>query len=124
MQGVSAIYLSVVLLASLDRGTLFVEHPQLTFKVPAVFGKTGSETPSGVYLVSRGYSKRLDMKLLIFKKEDNSVWAIHPNLASRERALDDPDPKARRLSAGCIGIDQATFDRLWNVRETMVLQVY
>jgi hypothetical protein len=111
-------------LASLDKGTLFVEHPNVAMKVPAIFGKPATPTPPGVYLITRGYSKQLDLKLLIFRREDGATWAIHPNLKSRERALADPDPNARRLSAGCIGIEQEAFDKLWAVRETMVLQVY
>ena len=117
-------FLSVVLLASLDQATLTVEHPQVAFKAPAVFGKPSTPTPPGIYLLTRGYSKQLDMKLLIFRREDNSVWAIHPNLKSRTHQIKSETSTDNYLSGGCIGLDDATFDKLWAVKQPMVLQVY
>ena len=117
-------FLSVVILASLDRGTLFVEHPQVAIKAPAIFGKPATPTPPGVYLVTRGYSKQLDMKLLIFRREDGAVWAIHPNLKSRTKQIKSETPTDNYLSGGCIGVEAEVFEKLWNVKQTMILQVY
>ena len=117
-------FLSVVLLASLDKATLFVEHPQVAFKAPAVFGKPATPTPEGVYLLTRGYSKQLGMKLLIFRREDGMVWAIHPNLKSRTKQIKSETSTDNYLSAGCIGVEDEVFDKLWGIKQQMVLQVY
>lgn len=117
-------FLSVLLLASLDKGTLFVEHPEVSMKVPAIFGKPATPTPPGIYLVTRGYSKQLDLKLLIFMRQDGSTWAVHPNLKSRTKQIKSESTADNYLSGGCIGIEQEAFDKLWSVKQTMVLQVY
>lgn len=115
---------TVVLLASLDRGTLFVEHPQLSFKVPAVFGKPATPTPAGIYLIERAHSSKLGMDILVFRREGNAVFAIHPNLKSRQRQLESGTPADNFLSGGCIGVEDSVFEKLWGVKQTMVLQVY
>jgi hypothetical protein len=117
-------FLSVVLLASLDKGTLFVEHPQVSIKAPAVFGKPATPTPEGVYLLTRGYAKQLDMKVLIFRRDGNDVWAIHPNLPSRTKQIRSPTSADNYLSGGCIGVEPEIFDKLWAIKQAMVLQVY
>lgn len=117
-------FLSVVLLASLDKGEVFVEHPQVALKAPAIFGKPATPTPPGIYPVTRGYSKQLDMKLLIFRREDGMVWAIHPNLPSRAKQIKSSTPADNYLSGGCIGVEQKVFDTLWGIKQQMVLQVY
>lgn len=118
-------FLSVVALVSLDKATIFVEHPHLSINAPAVIGKPSTPTPHGVYLVKRGYSKALDQRVLIFRQEGRDVWAIHANLPSRASQLKSDDPNAKRLSAGCIGVSQEVFDKLWNAKpDTLILQVY
>jgi hypothetical protein len=118
-------WLSVVLLASLDRGTLFVEHPEISMKVPAIFGKPATPTPPGVYELRKGFSTQLNMRLLIFRREGQDVYAIHPNLPGRAKQIRDPDVSKKFLSGGCIGLEQEAFDKIWNIkRQTLILQVY
>lgn len=117
-------FLSVVLLASLDKGTVTVEHPQVSIKAPAVFGKPSSPTPEGVYLIQKGYSKSLNTNVLIFRRDDSGIYAIHPNLPNRTPQLKSAGVSDNYLSKGCIGVDQKVFDKLWAVKQTMVLQVY
>lgn len=117
-------FLSVVLLASLDKGQLSVEHPQVAFKAPAVFGKPTTPTPPGIYIISKAYSTYMKSNVLVFRKQDNTVWAIHPNLKSRTRQLESKAATDNYLSGGCIGVEQSVFDKLWKISNPMVLQVY
>jgi hypothetical protein len=123
-RGISKVYLSVVLLVNLSNATLFVEHPQVAMKVPVVVGKPSTPTPEGVYLVEKAYSTKLATNMLIFKRDANSVWAIHPNLKHRTKQLESETPGDNELSGGCIGISQEKFDKLWAIKQQMVLQVY
>jgi L,D-transpeptidase catalytic domain len=117
-------FLSVLLVASVDKAEVTVEHPELAFRIPAIFGKPSTPTPVGVYLVKKGYSKKLDMRILIFRRDDSGVYAIHPNLKSRNKYLDSPETVDNKLSAGCIGISDKYFDLLWTTKQPIVLQVY
>lgn len=118
------VFLTLLILVNLDRAELTVEHPQLNIKAPVIIGKPSTPTPVGVYLVKRGYSKQLGMRLLIFRREDNTVWAIHPNLPGRKAALESSDIGDNRLSGGCIGVSDKYFDLLWQNKTSIVLQVY
>lgn len=117
-------FLSVLLSVSLDNAQLRVEHPEITLSVPVVVGKPSTPTPEGVYLVEKAYSTFLGGNILMFKREDGFIWAVHPNLPGRRRQLASESPADNRLSGGCIGVDADTFDKLWRRKETMVLQVH
>jgi hypothetical protein len=117
-------FLSVLLVASVDRAEVTVEHPELAFRIPAIFGKPATPTPEGLFLVTRGYSKQLDMRLLIFRRENGAVWAIHPNLPYRAKQIRSTTSTDNFLSDGCIGVEQKVFDKLWAIKQPMVLQVY
>lgn len=117
-------FLSIVILASINRGEIFIEHPDIGVKESAVFGKPSTPTPVGVYLIEKYYSRQLRQNILVFRQDDSGVYAIHANLPSRNGALGNPNPAARRLSAGCIGVSQKTFDKLWGAKGQLVLQVY
>lgn len=121
-------FLSVVVLASINKGTVFVEHPEMAFKTNAIFGKTGTETPVGIYVLERAYSTRLGKNMLVFRKDDDGVYAIHPTVEvkgqNREARLNSATPDDNRISNGCINIPQEAFDKLWSVKQQIVLQVY
>lgn len=117
-------FLSVVLLASLDKATLFVEHPQVAFNAPAVLGKSTTPTPTGVYLLKKAYSQKLDMPILIFREDDGGVYAIHPNLKTRTAQIKSAPITDNYLSGGCIGVEASVFDKLWAIKQPVVLQVY
>lgn len=119
-----AMFLSVVLLVSLDKASLFVEHPSMTLRTPVVVGKPNTPTPTGIYLLEKAYSSKLKMRLLVFRRDEGVVYAIHPNLKSRESRLQSAGKGDNYLSAGCIGISEKEFNRLWDIKSTMILQVY
>lgn len=121
---IPGMFLSVMLSVSLDRSTMKVEHPELAFEVPVITGKAQTPTPPGVYLVKRGYSKMLGMRILIFKRDDSGVFAVHPNLKSRTKYLDSIETTDNKLSAGCIGISDKYFNLLWATKQPLVLQVH
>lgn len=115
--------MAVLLKASLDRGTLFVDHPSLSFQVPAIFGKPTTPTPPGLYVLERAHSSRLGMDILIFKRDGKAIFAIHPNLESRKSQLMSETIEDNFLSAGCIGVEQRVFDKLWHTRDKVLLEV-
>lgn len=117
------VFLSVLILASINGGTIHVEHPEVAFKTSAIFGKPSTPTPEGVYLVSKATHAKLG-RLLIFKQEGNSVWAIHENLRSRSMELRSSTPSDNYLSNGCIGVAGTVMDKLWASKQALVLQVY
>lgn len=121
-------FLSVVLLASINKGTLTVDHPEVAFNSNAIFGKTGTETPVGIYMLEKAYSTRLKRNMLVFRKEDDGVYAIHSVIEvkgqNRQARLDSTTPVDNRISNGCINIPQNVFDKLWAIRQQIVLQVY
>lgn len=117
-------FLTLVVLADLKSATLRVEHPEFKMETPVVIGKSSTPTPIGVYLLRRAYSTQLRSDVLVFMKDGNEVWAIHPNLRSRAKQLASETPDDNDLSNGCIGIGQSDFDRLWDSSKEMVLQVY
>lgn len=109
---------------SLDNARLSSDTPGIAFTAPAIIGKPSTPTPVGVFALKRGYSTKLGMRILIVKRADDGIVAIHPNLQSRERQIKSPSPDDNRMSGGCIGVDEATFEKLWAARQEMVLQVY
>lgn len=117
-------FLSVVVLVNLDTATMVVRHPEMAFETPVVAGKPATPTPEGIYVLEKAYSATLDMPILIFRKDENIIYAIHSNLPSRQRNLQSLTITDNRLSGGCIGIEQKQFDKLWQSKKTMVLQVY
>jgi hypothetical protein len=117
-------FLSIVVLVNIDQATVFVENPQLAFKAPVVVGKPSTPTPEGVYVLEKAYSTKLKMNMLVFKRDESGVYAIHTNLPSRTDQIDSETTKDNKLSAGCIGMRQKEFDKLWNQNQTMILQVY
>jgi len=117
-------FLSVVLLVNLDKASIFVEHPQIAFKAPVVIGKPSTPTPEGVYLLEKAYSTKLKMPILIFRRDESGVYAIHPNLKSRTNQIVSAAPEDNKLSAGCIGIQDKEFEKLWSIKQPIVLQVY
>lgn len=117
-------FLSVVILVNLDKATAFVENPQVAFKAPVVIGKPSTPTPEGVYLLEKAHSSKLNMPMLIFRRDESGIYAIHPNLESRTHQINSETDRDNRLSAGCIGMRQKEFDKLWNTKEAMILQVY
>jgi hypothetical protein len=122
------VFLSVVILASINRGEVSVEHPEVAFKTPAIFGKTGTETPTGVFLVQKAYSTHLKRNILVFMQDGDAVYAIHSTVPvkgqQREARLASASPMDNRISNGCINIDKRAFDKLWNVKKPLILQVY
>lgn len=118
------LFLGLVVLVDLKAATLKVDHPELRLEAAAVVGKPATPTPVGVYALRRAHSSRLGMDILVFHKDGQAIWAIHPNIRSRARQLATPTPADNALSNGCIGIDAATFDRLWDTDHELVLQIY
>lgn len=122
------VFLSVVVLASINKGEIFVEHPDVAFKTSAIFGKHGTETPVGIYVLQKAYSTRLNKNMLVFRKDDDGVYAIHPTVdvkgQNREARLSSATPDDNRISNGCINISQEAFDKLWKTKQPLVLQVY
>lgn len=121
-------FLSVVIVASISGGMIRVEHPEMAFKTSAIFGKPSTPTPEGVYLVEKAYSTRLKSNMLVFRREDDAVFAIHPVVdvkgQNRRVRLETPGVADNRISGGCINISQAAFDKLWSVKSPIVLQVH
>jgi hypothetical protein len=117
-------FLTTLLVVSLADARLRVEMPDLRLNVPVIVGKPASPTPEGIYVVEKAFSSHLDMKMLMFRREGNVVWAIHPNLPSRKRQIDSSASVDNFLSGGCIGISPVEFDKLWAVKQSMVLQVH
>lgn len=121
-------FLSVVVLASINKGELFVEHPEVAFKTNAIFGKQGTETPTGVYLLEKAFSTRLDRNILIFRKDDDGVLAIHSVIdvkgQNRMARLDSVTAIDNKISNGCINIKKEAFEKLWNTKKPIILQVY
>lgn len=115
--------LSVVALVSLDKATIFVEHPEISIQAPVVIGKPSTPTPEGIYLLEKATHAKLG-RLLVFRREDNAVWAIHVNLPSRKKALDSESNADNYLSAGCIGVTPEVMNKLWNQKQQIILQVY
>jgi hypothetical protein len=117
-------FLSIVALVNLDTATLTVEHPELAIEAPVVVGKPTTPTPEGLYVIEKAYSSYLNMPILIFRKDDDGIYAIHANIPSRHRQLASPTIADNRLSGGCIGVSSAEFDKLWRSKRVIVLQVY
>lgn len=121
-------FLSVVLLASINKGEVFVEHPEVAFKSSAIFGKTGTETPVGVYVLEKAYSTKLKKEMFVFKKGDDGVFAIHSTVdvkgQNRQARLDSATPDDNKISNGCINVPQNVFDKLWAIKQPIILQVY
>lgn len=120
----AAVFLSIMLSLSLDKARLSSDTPGFVFDEPAIIGKPATPTPVGVYILKRGYSTRLGMRILIMHRGDDGIVAIHPNLKSRERQIKSPSDTDNRISGGCIGVDAELFDRLWAARHEMVIQVH
>lgn len=117
-------FVSVVLYVSLADAKLTISHPELSMVVPVVVGKPSTPTPEGFYLLEKAYSTHLKTNMLVFKKDGKLVWALHPNLASRRAQINSSSPADNYLSGGCVGVRQEDFNRLWSMKQTMVLQVY
>jgi hypothetical protein len=117
-------FMTTLLVVSLADARLRVEMPDLRLDVPAIVGKPTSPTPEGMYLIEKAFSSHLDMKMLMFRREGNVVWAIHPNLPSRKRQMDSSASTDNYLSGGCIGLSPIEFDKLWAVKQPMVLHVH
>jgi hypothetical protein len=115
--------LSVVVLVELHNATLKVDHPELQINTPVIVGRKATPTPTGIYMLKKAYSTKLNMPVLVFMQDGNEVWAIHPSLVSRTKQLQSVEVEDNSLSAGCIGISDAQFDRLWNQKQTLILQV-
>jgi hypothetical protein len=124
MPGLNSMWFTVLLFVSLDRAELTISHPGIALNAPVVVGKPDTPTPPGIYLITRGYSEQLDMPILIFRREDRAVWAAHPNLPSRTKQIRSPTSTDNYLSGGCIGVEPEIFDKLWAIKQAMVLQVY
>jgi L,D-transpeptidase catalytic domain len=116
--------MTTLLVVSLADARLSVKMPDLQLDVPVIVGKPTSPTPEGMYVVEKAYSSHLDMKMLMFRQEGKVVWAIHPNLPSRKRQIDSSAPTDNYLSGGCVGISPIEFEKLWAVKQPMVLQVH
>lgn len=117
-------FLSIVALVNVDTATMTVQHPELAFEVPVVVGKPTTPTPEGIYILEKAYSSYLNMPILIFRKEDTIIYAIHSNLPTRHRSLRTATVEDNKLSAGCIGISSDKFDELWRAKQVIVLQVH
>lgn len=117
-------FLSIVALVNLDTATMTVQHPEIAFEVPVVVGKPTTPTPEGLYILEKAYSSYLDMPILIFRKEDKVLYAIHRNMPTRHRQLTSATASDNMLSGGCIGISGDEFDKLWRAKRVIVLQVY
>ena len=117
-------FLSIVVLVNIHQATAFVENPQVSFKTPVVIGKPDTPTPEGIYLLEKAWSKKLNMPILIFKRGESGLYAIHPNLKSRTNQINSETIRDNNLSAGCIGMREKEFDKLWSQKQPIVLQVY
>ena len=115
-------FLSAVV--QVDLTTAELTAPDAGLSIPVVVGREGRDTPEGIYLVRRMHSDMLQQDVLVFMQDGREVFAIHENLVSRNPALANPNPDARRLSAGCIGVSRAAFRRLWALKQQLVLQIY
>ena len=116
--------MTAVVLVSLAKSTLFIETPQVAINAPVVVGKPSTPTPEGVYLLEKAYSTHLKSNILIFRRDDTGVYAIHENLKNRNRQIDSVSTADNRLSGGCIGVRKKDFDKLWQMKQPIVLQVY
>jgi len=121
---VNPLFFGLVVLVDLKAATLKVDHPEFQLDTPVIVGKDATPTPPGIYSLNRAHSSRLGMDILVFIKDGQEIWAIHPNIRSRARQLATPTPADNALSNGCIGIDAAAFDQLWQTDHELVLQVY
>jgi len=103
------------------------EYGKLKFSFPAATGKTGFETPTGVFRVDARHKNHTSS---LYKTEDESVqypmdYAIRfhigeDNVAYWIHARDLPGKPA---SHGCVGLfDEAMQKRITNVPENPVLQ--
>jgi L,D-transpeptidase catalytic domain len=117
-------FMSTLIFVSLANARLVVDKPDLQINVPVIVGKPTSPTPEGVYIIEKAYSSYLGSRMLMFRKEGKTVWAIHPNLPSRKKQIDSSAFSDNYLSGGCIGISLNEFEKLWLVKQTIVLQVY
>ena len=124
MSKANAVFLTIVILASVNRGEIVVEHPEVGIKSPAVFGKPATPTPTGIYTLDKFYSTKMKQNILVFRQDESGVYAIHANLKGRTPHLQSATPLDNFLSNGCIGVDQKTFDRLWDQKQQLILQVY
>ena len=122
------VFLTIVILASIDKGTVFVETPNIAINTTAIFGKPTTPTPEGVYLLKKVYSTVLQQNILVFREDEDSLYAIHSTVnvkgQQREERLKSATPMDNKISNGCINIPQKDFDKLWNSKQQMVLQVY
>jgi hypothetical protein len=116
------VFLTAVVEVDLTTATL--SAPALELSVPAVIGRDGAPTPEGIYLLRRAHSAQLGMDILVFLQDGREVWAVHPNLTSRNRALAEGSSQERKLSAGCVGVAPEAFAALWGRRGEIVLHVY
>jgi hypothetical protein len=116
--------MTALLVVSLADARLAVRAPDLQLNIPAIVGRPSAPTPEGMYIIEKAYSSQLNMKMLMFRQEGNVVWAIHPNLPSRKRQLASTPAADNYLSGGCVGISPADFDKIWAVKQPMVLQVH
>ena len=72
----------------------------------------GSDTPVGEYKLIQRYTEDAGYggDVLQFHEDDKAVYAIHrvwtlrPNERRKDR-LKNPDPKARRITKGCVNVD-------------------
>jgi hypothetical protein len=110
--------------AEVDLTTATLSAPAIELSVPAITGRDATPTPEGIYLLRRAHSAQLKMDILIFMQDGREVWAVHPNLPTRARALQSGSTQGRRLSAGCVGIAPEAFAALWARKGEIVLHVF
>lgn len=124
MLKVNELFLSLVVLVSLDNATMVIKDSDGAITAPVVIGKPSTPTPEGVYLIEKAYSTQLKQNILVFKKDEDAVTAIHVNLKKRTPQLKSSDYRDNKLSNGCIGVSEDIFNKLWKHKQPIVLQVY
>lgn len=122
--------MAIVVKASIDNATLELNDTPYAMRTDALFGKGKTPTPEGVYTLKRAYSTRLKKHILVFKKEDKFVWAIHSIVdvpgQNRWAKLRTVKPTDNHITNGCINIPEKAFRRLWlaSSEKTLILEVY
>lgn len=123
------IFSQVEIIADKSKGVLYLKRPeQEIIVIPALFGKEKSDdlskweiskiTPSGIYSLEKAYSVKMKSNILMFKKSDKNILAIHPVYIGkpeqrREERLTNGDPSDNRITSGCINVMPEFFDMLF-----------
>jgi len=123
------IFSDIEIIADKVKGVMYLKRPdQEIVVIPALFGKEKSDdiskweinkiTPAGIYSLEKAYSVKMKSNILMFKKSDKNILAIHPVYIGkpeqrREERLTNGDPSDNRITSGCINVMPEFFDILF-----------